>query len=800
FLKHAHILLRFNGIDTISDIYLNSELLGSTDNMFLTYEFDVQSKLKDNKNELKIIIKSPVKKALEEIKRYKVKLTTFRALPGVPYLRKAQYSFGWDWGPKLPDIGIWKSVELIGFDRIRILSIYPVQTFKYNKEPLQIVNHEEISSLQIESVNLKLNVEIDSRIESLSNLGYKLNVDLNDPDGKKFNYVSNLTEETQVIELDIQNPKLWWTHDLGNPNLYELSISILNKEIIDTIKMKIGIRDIQLIRSPDKWGETFYFLLNGVPIFAKGANWIPIDSFIPRGKKLGLYQKNLNHAKEANMNMIRVWGGGVYEDDLFYEICDKLGLLVWQDFPFACALYPLHRTFIENVKKEAIQNIKRIRHHPSLALWCGNNEIEQLFIGYIGLYKLFSLKKIKAFKRGYRAMFEKMLPSLIREYDPKHAYWPSSPSNGGGNRKRGLLKSNSPNMGDSHFWKVWHMGAPFKAYREFNSRFMSEYGFESFPCLKTIETFCPSDQYDFYSSIMENHQKNHAGNKKIMKYMKMRFSIPKKFEQQVILSQITQGEAIEYGIEHWRRNRNQYRCMGSLYWQLNDCWPVASWSSLDYYGRWKALHYIVKRAYEPFFANVKEERKKIELWIINDLRTSKKGLFEWKILTSDGNTLIKGLKNVKIPPCCSLLVDSIDLTTLNISKKDFLKNIIFYSLKTGNNKEEKISQGFRLFGNPKDFPIVDPDLFYEIETFYNNNSNEIIQYKISIKVKNVALYVFIESDIVDFIASDNFFSMQPGETRKILVKQITLRKSELDLKNLDPLKIFKVGSLYSLLK
>ena len=491
--------------------------------------------------------------------------------------------------------------------------------------------------------------------------------------------------------------------------------------------------------------------------------------------------------------MVRIWGGGIYEADLFYDICDELGILVWQDFPFACAVYPYHDEFVKNVKEEAIQNIKRIRHHPSLALWCGNNEIEQLFIGLMALSKIITPKKISKYKKSYKYMFEVLFPELIKQYDPKNAYWPSSPSNGMEESKGGIFNSNSPDKGDSHYWKVWHMGAPFSSYRKFDSRFMSEYGFESFPSMKTIAAICPPEQYDFYSPIMENHQKNRSGNKKIMKYMKRRFSIPEKFEQQVVLSQITHGEAMEYGVEHWRRNRNNYHCMGSLYWQLNDCWQVASWASLDYYCRWKALHYYAKRFYNPIFPSVKESKKIVEFWLTNALRTSINGMFEWKILNSDGKMIMNGNKNTTILPCSSKKIDLADVSSINKDKGMMKKNIIFYSF----TKDSMSYRGFRLFDAPKYFPLKNPDISHSIETVDRTNMEK-TSYKLTIKAKQIALYVHVESNAVDFVASDNYFALEPGESRVISLRIENYPKSGENISEQELIKSFQVKSLFDL--
>ena len=710
FLTHSKIILCFLGLDTFTEIYLNETLLGSTKNMFRSYEFEVKQLLKQEKNKLSIKFYSSTKNAQEEIIKNKYCLNTgYAGIPGVPYLRKAQYSFGWDWGPKLPDIGPWKSIFLNGYDDIKFDSIHITQLLEYSNTTSTMEDIHDFSLNNVISAKIQVIFNIKCP-EITSRSDYSMKVVLTDPKKKILTKQEDIEldiEGTYKIDLIIENPLLWWTHDLGKPNLYDFTAQIfekINGHEIDRIHLKIGIREIKLINNKDKWGESFYFLLNRVPIFAKGANWIPIDSFIPRGKKLGLYQKNLKYAKEANMNFIRVWGGGIYEDDLFYDLCDEMGILVWQDFLFACAIYPIHNGFLENAKIEIIQNIKRLRNHPSLALWCGNNEISMLwpFLQFkTGLLNLGNRNIRKQYKKSYINFFGKTIPELVRTYDPDHSYWPSSPSNGKVAKNQiglmGYFKQNSSHYGDSHFWNVWHGGAPFSAYRRFNSRFMSEFGFESFPSIKTIQTFCSKEDFDFYSPIMRNHQKNKAGNKKIMNYMKKRFVIPKDFEKQVILSQITQAEAIEYGVEHWRRNRNDFHCMGALFWQLNDCWPVASWSSLDYYARWKALHYFAKRFFAPFFPSLKDGKENAEFWITNDNVKIEKGSLSWKIFDLDGILINSGSQKVEVYACNSKKV---------LQFKTGTGYVVLYLLqgnigKNGNNSS--IFNGFRLLNKPKYF-------------------------------------------------------------------------------------------------
>lgn len=800
-LDNEKIIIRFRGLDTLTDIYLNNEKLGSTNNMFRYYDFEVKSIMKKKDNVLKIHFFSPTHFCAEKVQENGKLYTDDLGIPGIQYLRKAQYSFGWDWGPKLPDIGIWKEVELIGYDKIKIDSFYLHQDFKYNENPLEI-NNSDLPNLNIEKVNIKIDIQLDLDDILRSNKKkelekYHLELNLISPSGDKITDQKSVADDNTIFNLSIDNPFLWWIHELGTPNLYDLILNLKKEDkIIETVSQKIGIRDIKLILKPDKWGESFYFLLNGIPIFAKGANWIPIDNFLTRGKKLGVYEKFLKSIKESNINMLRVWGGGIYEYDTFYELCDYHGILVWQDFMFACGLYPPKKEFFDNIKEEAIQNIKRIRNHPCIALWCGSNE-DEWFLG-INLLLLFSLKfkfkKRKKYKKAYFEVFEGLLPNLISEYDPQHDYWSSSPSNGAmfrHDKSRGLLKSNSPKSGDSHFWNVWHRGKPITAYRKFTPRFMSEFGFQSFPSIKTIRSFCPNEELDFFSPILENHQKNQtsmlifkSGNSKIMKYMKRRYLIPDNFEKQIILSQITQAEAIEYGIEHWRRNRNDKRCMGALYWQLNDCWPAISWSSIDYFGRWKALQYIIKRIFKPIFPSVLESKNNVNFYVSNDLPDERMVKFKWKIVNSNGVKKLDGSKEIKITACTSIKIDGVDLKEINNKSKSLANYIIFYSL--FDEQDKLIYTGFRLFDCPKYFPLKPPQLTWEI------NKLKLDKHEITINTKEIALYVHIISNKFDFIASDNYFSLDKGESKRIII--ITENKIDFD----DLKSNLKINSLYDL--
>ena len=663
-LENDIIHIKFYGIDTFGVIYLNEHKLGKVDNMHRTYEFSIKKYLHKGSNNFKIHFFSASKIATERYVEDNKRINSPScSISGQSYTHKAQYSYGWDWGPILPDIGIWKDVELIAYNEGRILSSQILQ---------------ELSS-DYKNVDITVRIDHSFREKVMENLTFKGILTHIHPQVTDFKLIEEIKPKNINDNLTFSfQPQLWWIKELGTPHLYQLTIEIyLNEALIDTQSQNIGIRDLKLIRRKDEWGESFFFQLNGVSVFAKGANWIPIHSFIPRGKRFGLYESILKDALAANMNMIRVWGGGILEDDLFYDICDKLGLLVWQDFPFACQTIPSIRNiedkpnqFYKNAKILVRQGIVRLRNRASLALWCGNNEIEGIFSEYGR-----NDKKKKDLFSAYVELFEDYIPKMLEKLDPSRAYWPSSPSSGGTNTYSPEFTSQDENYGDSHFWTVWHGGASFTAYRENFSRFQSEFGFESFPDIKTCYEFCPEDQFEFESPIMKNHQKNWAGNQKILDYMKKRFKIPDSFEKRVILSQITQAEAMEYGVEHWRRHRGtpgKERCMGALYWQLNDCWPVASWSSLDYSeklaskysipGRWKALHYYAKRFNKPIIVSIEEGRQTTTFVGVNALNKEIKAILNWQIIDPSGKNLQESSKTIILPPCSSIVLDTIDVS------------------------------------------------------------------------------------------------------------------------------------------
>ena len=727
------LFLTFDGIDTIGSIYLNGKKIIDVENMHRQYRIDLKKEnISAGNLKIAVKIKSPSLYALNAAKEGGVSLMNIGngGLKGAPYTRKAWYSFGWDWGAQIPDIGIWKKVyfELINIAEISNTKI--VSQIKFNK-PTKKIKYPEAE-------NATINIDVEVNQFDDSPLTIEVIIDGNGIYQSKTVKIEN---NSAYLNFSIKNPKLWWIYELGEPNLYSITTILKSgNKILEGKTEKIGIRKIEVVRNKDKWGESFFFKLNGVPVFAKGANWIPADTFIPRGIKKGIVIDRLKDAKAANYNFIRVWGGGIYESEQFYNFCDTEGMLVWQDFAFACYATPNIQSYFDNVEIEAIQNVTRLRNHPSLAIWVGNNEIEVAWKKWA--YTLL----FPSAKPAYDKIFNKLLPSIVSNLDSERTYWPSSPHSGGA-----VNDPNNPNYGDSHYWSVWHGGKPFSAYRNYPSRFMSEFGFESFPDIKTINEFCPKDQQQFNSDIMENHQKNGAGNKKIISYMKKRFSVPDSFEKQVILSQLTQAEAMEYGVDFWRKQRANNQSMGALYWQFNDTWPAASWSSVDYYGRWKALHYFAKRFFEPLYCSVIESKNKVELWIINDLKDDKNLKFSWSIQRADGEILTKGEENIIAKATNSFNLKTVDVRGFRRGLKNKRDIVLFWELKDENNKN--VSRGFRLFDKPKKFPIKKSNFVTTIKEVEKN------MFRININSSQNALYSHIVTKY-DFISSDNYFHLE----------------------------------------
>lgn len=736
------VLLRLEGVDTLGEVYLNDHFIGSTENMHRIWEFEVKDFLKERDNILEIRLKSPLKYIAEADKKYHThgNEDTFA---GFMHLRKAHYMFGWDWGAHLPDAGIFRSVSLIGINTARIDSVYIRQVHQSGTVTLLpeiLVNWAEEPWKEIawKETSGKRKGGEEQKSEELS-----YTVAITAPDGSR----QIFSHSPQRIE--ISNPKLWWSNGIGAQSLYEAEVT-LEKDgmVLDRWKQRIGLRTMTMHQEKDSWGESFAHEVNGVQIFAMGADYIPEDHLIGRTNREKT-RKLLEACKMANFNTVRVWGGGYYPEDWFFDLCDELGLMVWQDFMFACSVYELTEEFEQNITQEFIDNIKRIRNHASLALWCGNNEME-MFVQE----RCWVTKETEV--RDYLFMYERIIPSILKKYDPDTFYWPASPSSGGS-----FDEPNSPDRGDVHYWKVWHGNRPFTEYRKYFFRYASEFGFQSFPSLKTIQTFT-DDPVDWnpFSYIMEKHQRNYGANGKITSYLQQMYRYPNEFTLFLYASQLLQAEAIRYGVEHFRRNRG--RCMGTIYWQLNDCWPVISWSSIDYCNRWKALHYYAKRFFAPLLISCEEQgmmaaevnlnrqnpdyEKSFRLNIANETLNERKVEVRWQLRNQYAQVLEEHREELTVSAMSSTWLDKVLLEDMDV----FTQYISFQLLEAG---EEK-SAGTALLTYPKYFRLEDPNLQCRVE-------HDTLVITADTYAKNVE----IQNENEDMVLEDNYFDMNAGERR-----------------------------------
>ncbi len=773
------ILLRFEGIDTVADIFLNGSLVDSVCNMHRTFEYPVKELLRRGKNELKVVLHSPTRYIREAYEKRFIDGSS-DAMRGFSYLRKAHCMFGWDWGPRLPDAGIWRNVSLVGYNTARLDGVYITQE---HGERIFDENGDGMPG----SVKLRFRVDVDKigeeRILSFGEddgklTGMSWRARVTGPEGRI--YETSGSAACHANELSIPEPKLWWPNGYGEQPLYQVEVTLeQNGEILDSWRKRIGLRTLTVHIEKDRYGESFAHEINGVRIFAMGADYIPEDNILPRvtGQRT---RDLLTQAKNANFNCIRVWGGGHYPCDGFWDICDELGLIVWEDFMFACAVYQLTEDFEENITAEFIDNIKRIRHHASLGLWCGNNEMESFVES--GLWV--SRQQERA---DYIKMYEYIIPKVLGKHDPNTFYWPSSPSSGGS-----FDCPNDPDRGDSHYWDVWHGNKPITEYRKFFFRYVSEFGFQSFPLMKTVETFTEPQDRNIFSYVMEKHQRNRSANGKIMNYMEQTYLYPGSFDTVLYASQLLQAEALRYGVEHFRRNRG--RCMGTIIWQLNDCWPVASWSIIDYCGRWKAAQYYAKRFFAPILISCEEEgiltqdtnpnaqpyevRKSIRLNVANETREVRKLSVKWNLRNSRGEVIRGGSREITVPA-----LSVVWLEREECMDADLYENYVSYECRDAEEQadggkagqqsavdrkagqqsavdgDRPLSSGTVLFCPPKHFQFKDPQLTVEAE------GDELV-----VKAKAYAKSVEIQNENQDMLLSDNYFDMNGGIRRIKILK------------------------------
>lgn len=734
FLSSDNIKLVCKGLDTLSQISINGKTVASTDNMFREWEFDVKKYLVEGTNSIEVKLVSTTPYINEKIKERWLLVTGIghHRLVGSNYVRKMQCNYGWDWGPMCVTAGIWRDIELIAYDNVKIDDVW-VKQFHNDG----IVDLDITTELDAVPCNMKVSVDVTLDGEVVAQK------------------ISDATSQNVSTTFTIDNPNLWWPNNLGDQTMYDIKVFLLdNKDnVVHTKSTRIGLRTLVLDRHDDQWGESFQFVVNGVPFFAKGANWIPIDTFVTRGSD-EFYRQLLEDAKLANMNMIRVWGGGIYESDLFYKFCDELGLCVWQDFMFACSAYPVQDEFMDTFRHEVVDNVKRLRNHPSIALWCGNNELEHM--GYIITDEV---EDGTMSWDEYKYLFEDVIPTIINEYDGQHDYWASSPMTPG-NR----LEPNDPTRGDAHLWEVWHGREPFEWYRGCEHRFNSEFGFQSFPEPEVVRSYTNEEDRNITSYVMERHQRSGIGNDAILQYMLSWFMLPTSFDMLLWTSQILQSLAIKYAVEHWRRKMPQG--MGTLYWQINDCWPVASWSSIDYIGNWKALHYSAKHFFNPVLISGVEDKDDLtlELHLTNDTLEPLSGNVVWSLLDLKGGIIRKGSFDANVGANTSSKVKKLDLSDDIKEAGGIREVIVFYAFEVDG---KVLSENTTYFERPKHLKLEAPE--YDVDITEVDTRT----YTLTLRTDKPSLWVWPELNGVKARYSDRFFHLN-GKDGKIVM--MTLEK------------------------
>lgn len=757
-LGYERIRLSCFGLDTLATIWINERELARTDNMYRTWEFEVKSHLKVGKNSIKIHFAAPVPYVKEQEAKKGVlpawSIGSERLNSGA-YIRKEPCNFGWDWGPMLVSSGIWRDIELTTFNMTQFADIQILQTHGTDEEGMDIVDL---------TVNLHLDPKPKDTVTAIVSVA----------EGEGTIFASDrvtFDDESISLQLRVKNPRLWWPNGMGEQPLYDLLFGLFDKDLnqLDYDVKRIGLRTLQLERHQDEWGESFQFVCNGVPFFAKGANMIPLSVY-PSAVTEVDYERLIKSSAEANMNMLRVWGGGIYENDIFYGLCDRYGITVWQDFMFACGVYPADdEAFRANVKAEAEDNVRRIRHHACLALWCGNNEIEQ----GMGTDTWQSAQSWE----DYSKLFDGLLAEVVKKLDPQRDYWPGSPHSPCGDRNNWM----NPTCGDVHLWGVWHGKKPFEWYRENKHRFVSEFGFQSFPSPETIYEFTIEEDHALDSPIMSHFQRSNIGNGVIGHFIEDWFGVAKSFESTVWLSQIVQGLAMKYAVEHWRRNMPQ--TMGALYWQLNDLWAAPSWSSLDWKGNWKVLHHMTKRFFAPILVSGLEnsETRTVDIHVTSDDSYDNEARVVWMLTDAQGEIIAADEIEGMIAARHDTHLSQLDLTEYaeDVGQNNLLLWLSLYI------RKKLVSENLVLLARPKQINLPEPMIVVHID------SRSDTEFAVTLSAEKPALYTWLELSGAYF--SDNFFHLPPRRSY-----EMTLTTDEaMDIETVR--KQLKVSSLIDLL-
>ena len=727
-LAQQHIVLVCEGLDTLAEISINGTFLAKTDNMHRTWKFQAKKLLHPGKNEIQIVFRS----VLRFIEDYpyeahkKINYIPCGSMKGNQLLRKAHSMFGWDWGPQTIDAGIFRDIYLQGYSHTRIEDI-------------------RIHQQHAKNVSVQTSITLSESVP-----GQKLCVELSEDGADKplqTKLCKTNADGVAAVDFVIENPKLWWPNDYGDQPLYIVRTTLLDEDgtSLESITRRIGLRTLTISQEKDEWGNEFAFCVNGVKIFTRGGNYIPDDCLYTRitEKKLDYI---LESCRRAHFNCVRVWGGGYYPSDAFYDLCDEKGLIVWQDLMYACNVYDVTDAFAENCRQETYDNVRRLRHHASLGLWCGNNEIESAW-DHWGDFQ----KETPYLRADYIRLFEEVLPKAVQEADGETFYWHSSPSSGGC-----FDNPDDANRGDTHYWDVWHGQKPFTDYRKYFFRFCSEFGFQSFPCAKTVNSFTLEDDRNIFSRVMESHQKNDAANGKMLYYLSENLRYPKDLTHLLYASQVLQGMAIKYGVDHWRRNRG--RCMGTLYWQINDDWPAPSWSSIDYFGRWKALHYMAQKFYAPHAVSMTLEDHRCHVYFSNESFETTEYSLTLSIRDLSGNVLETYETKGNSPAFSAIETAVVDICSWEDQKDDIFLEAVIHT------KDQKVLKDVETLVPYKYLNLKNPVISTEAE-----ETND--AFILHISSDCFAPFVALDFDDADVIFSDNFFHLTDKTVQDIIVKK-----------------------------
>lgn len=727
-LAQQHIVLVCEGLDTLAEISINGTFLAKTDNMHRTWKFQAKKLLHPGKNEIQIVFRS----VLRFIEDYpyeahkKINYIPCGSMKGNQLLRKAHSMFGWDWGPQTIDAGIFRDLYLQGYSHARIEDI-------------------RIHQQHAKNVSVQTSITLSESVP-----GQKLCVELSEDGADKplqTKLCKTNADGVAAVDFVIENPKLWWPNDYGDQPLYIVRTTLLDEDgtSLESITRRIGLRTLTISQEKDEWGNEFAFCVNGVKIFTRGGNYIPDDCLYTRitEKKLDYI---LESCRRAHFNCVRVWGGGYYPSDAFYDLCDEKGLIVWQDLMYACNVYDVTDAFAENCRQETYDNVRRLRHHASLGLWCGNNEIESAW-DHWGDFQ----KETPYLRADYIRLFEEVLPKAVQEADGETFYWHSSPSSGGC-----FDNPDDANRGDTHYWDVWHGQKPFTDYRKYFFRFCSEFGFQSFPCAKTVNSFTLEDDRNIFSRVMESHQKNDAANGKMLYYLSENLRYPKDLTHLLYASQVLQGMAIKYGVDHWRRNRG--RCMGTLYWQINDDWPAPSWSSIDYFGRWKALHYMAQKFYAPHAVSMTLEDHRCHVYFSNESFETTEYSLTLSIRDLSGNVLETYETKGNSPAFSAIETAVVDICSWEDQKDDIFLEAVIHT------KDQKVLKDVETLVPYKYLNLKNPVISTEAE-----ETND--AFILHISSDCFAPFVALDFDDADVIFSDNFFHLTDKTVQDIIVKK-----------------------------